>query len=283
MSETGRAQKVKAAQAAARRADRRRKIGFGVGAAVVVVALAGGVAALASGSNDSSAKDAGAGELMPASVTGATTVQQATKTATNPTSISGVLAWDTTGWPGDGNAHQGALQHDHVTGKVSYTIVPPVGGPHAAIWMNAGVYTKPVPTERAVHNLEHGAVWITYRPDLPASQVQQLVDFVGKQSLIDESSATRISGQQSRFMDLSPWANSSLPSPIVISSWGYQLRVTSPTDPRLYQFVDTFRNSEKYTPEYGESVDGVPVETGGRAAQYGATKPNPAGKASSGM
>jgi hypothetical protein len=40
--------------------------------------------------------------------------------------------------------------------------------------MNCGVYDQPVPKERAVHNLEHGAVWITYSPSLPSSQVSQL-------------------------------------------------------------------------------------------------------------
>ena len=69
--------------------------------------------------------------------------------------------------------------------------------------MNAGVYTKPVPSERAVHNLEHGVVWITYRPDLPKSQVQQLGDLFKKQSMIAEP---QDGGRSNRFMDLSPWA-----------------------------------------------------------------------------
>jgi Protein of unknown function (DUF3105) len=126
-----------------------------------------------------------------------------------------------------------------------------------------------------VHNLEHGAVWITYRPSLPASEVKTLTDFVGRQSLIDEPTAA--AGQANRFIDLSPWADDKLPSPIVISSWGYQLQVTSPTDPRLQKFVDTFRHSKTYTPEYGAAVDGVPIQTGGRAAEFGGVKPNPAG------
>jgi hypothetical protein len=75
------------------------------------------------------------------------------------TGISGVLAWDTEGWPGNGDRHTGALEHQHVTGRVNYAVVPRVGGPHNAIWMNAGVYTKPIPSGRAVHNLDHGAVW----------------------------------------------------------------------------------------------------------------------------
>jgi hypothetical protein len=133
-----------------------------------------------------------------------------------------------------------------------------------------------------VHNLEHGAVWITYRPDLPRAQVAALTAFVGRQSLIDESGATHIAGQRSRYIDLSPWTSNGLPAPIVISSWGHQLRVSSPADPRLQRFVDEFRNSRVFSPEYGSPVDGVPVETGGRPASDGATRPNPAGAAGAG-
>jgi hypothetical protein len=175
---------------------------------------------------------------------------------------------------GPGTAGPGTLTHDHVDGPVTYAVTPPVGGPHNSIWMNAGVYTKPVPSERAVHTLEHGAVWITYDPDLSAAKVQQLVDFFNKQTMISETG-----GRSNRYVDVSPWVDNSLPSPIMISSWGYQLGVDSPTDPRLQQFVDTFRNSKTYSPEYGSPVDGVPVQTGGQPAINGSSKANPAGAA----
>jgi hypothetical protein len=198
----------------------------------------------------------------------------------NTSGITGVLAWDTQGWPGDGATHAGALEHTHVTGPVSYDVLPPVGGPHNPVWMNAGVYTKPIPSERAVHNLEHGAVWITYNPNLPAADVAALTAFVTKQTLIAEpASAVGVSNDSNRYVDLSPWATNALPSPIVISAWGYQLRVTSPTDPRLQKFVDTFRENQKYSPEFGAPVDGVPVQTGGRPALDGGAQPNPAGSA----
>ena len=58
----------------------------------------------------------------------------------------------------------------------------------------------------------------------------------------------------SRYIDLTPYPG--LPAPIVVSSWGFQLRLSSPTDPRLQQFVDKFRASQKYAPEYGSPCTG---------------------------
>lgn len=197
----------------------------------------------------------------------------------SPPGISGLLAFDTSGYPAPGTPGPGTLAHDHVDGPVTYAVTPPVGGPHAAIWMNAGVYTAPVPSERAVHDMEHGAVWITYDPRLTADQVATLTAFVARQSLIPETGQGIPAGQANRYVVMSPWATSSLPSPIVISSWGYQLRVTSPSDPRLQQFVDMFRASATYSPEQGSPVDGVPVGTGGVAASNGGTVANPAGTA----
>jgi hypothetical protein len=244
---------------------------------VVIVAVAVRPAANA----PKPAPSAAASQVLPAASSGDAIVQAAATPVVDTSGIPGVLAWDTTGWPGDGAKHAGALEHDHVTGPVDYTITPPVGGPHDAIWMNAGVYTKPIPSERAVHNLEHGAVWITYTPSLSADAVAQLVAFVGTQTLIAEpANDIGIAGDANRYIDLSPWATDTLPSPIVISAWGHQLQVTSPGDPRLQQFVDTFRNSQRYSPEYGGGVDGIPVESGGRAERYGGTQPNPPGKTS---
>jgi hypothetical protein len=266
-----------------RRARQRRIIIAAV--AVVIVAAIAIVITVVVTSNSGKKKDTptanSSGQILPAASTTATgtPVTQAKVTKVPDTSgIDGVLAWDTTGWPGDGADHAGALEHDHVTGPVTYSILPPVGGPHNPIWMNAGVYTKPIPSERAVHNLEHGAVWITYNPNLPASEVKTLTAFVTRQKLIEEpASEVGFSGEANRYIDLSPWTSNSLRSPIVISAWGHQLRLTSATDPRLQQFVDTFRYQQKYSPEYGGPVDGVPIQSGGRAAVDGGAKANPPG------
>jgi hypothetical protein len=276
----------RAVVAAARKAEqRRRRIARVTAIAVAVVVLAAVAVLIVFVARPSApaaapSKPSTGQQILPAASVGKTTIEAAAKPIPNTSGIAGVLAWDTEGWPGDGSTHVGALEHNHVTGPVRYSVLPPVGGSHNPIWMNAGVYTKPVPTERAVHNLEHGAVWITYNPDLPASDVAKLTAFVTRQSLIPESaSEINIAGDSNRYLDLSPWATNSLPSPIVISSWGHQLRVASPTDPRLQKFVDTFRYKQQYSPEYGGPVDGIPVQTGGRPALDGGTKPNPPGTA----
>ena len=62
------------------------------------------------------------------------------------------------------------VTRNHTTQPVTYEQTPPVGGDHNPTWLNCGVYTAPVPNELAVHALEHGAVWVTYRSDLPAAR-----------------------------------------------------------------------------------------------------------------
>lgn len=248
----------------------RRRVSWAMVAAVAVVLILVGVIGFAvSRGGGSGAAEAGSGQVIPAAPDGPVVVAQTPKEVPDTSGISGVLAWSTEGWPADGADHPGALQHDHVSGPVRYAVTPPVGGPHSTVWMNAGIYTAPIPPERAVHNLEHGAVWITYDPTLSAEQVAALTAFADKQSLIPEPSQAGGAGDRAnRFIDLSPWAGNTLPSPIVLSSWGHQLRVESPADPRMQQFVDTFRHSRSYTPEYGAAVDGVPVNTGGRPASH---------------
>lgn len=125
----------------------------------------------------------------------------------------------------------------HVSGSVTYPQTPPVGGPHDPQWLNCGVYDQPVPNENAVHDLEHGAVWITYRPNLPARQVAKLKDVVGDRT----------------YLDLSPYPG--LPAPVVVSAWGKQLQLPSANDPRLEKFIRAYRQGPQ-TPEPGATCTG---------------------------
>ena len=122
----------------------------------------------------------------------------------------------------DGVTEYTDLGRDHVGETVRYDQTPPVGGPHSPVWQNCGVYTESIANENGVHTLEHGAVWITYQPDLPDSEVQVL------------QTITRQSG----YRLLSPYPD--LPSPIVISAWGYQLQIERADDPRIKDFIEQY-------------------------------------------
>lgn len=74
-----------------------------------------------------------------------------------------------------------SLGADHIdegsTASVTYNSNPPSSGPHwptAAPW---GVYDQPEADERYIHNLEHGGIWLSYKPSLPADQIILLKDF----------------------------------------------------------------------------------------------------------
>ena len=124
----------------------------------------------------------------------------------------------------------------HTEDPVTYEQTPPAGGEHAPAWLNCGTYEDPVTDENAVHSMEHGAVWVTYRPDLPADQVQTL-----RQSVPDT------------YMVLSPFEG--LPAPVVASAWGKQLSLNGVDDPRLAEFIREFRQSPQ-APEPGAACTG---------------------------
>ena len=127
---------------------------------------------------------------------------------------------------------------NHVTGPVDYPQVPPVGGDHNPTWWNCGTYDQQIVSEAAVHSLEHGAVWITYEPGLPETDVAQLEKLASQ-----------------TFVLLSPWSGDELPAPIVLSAWGAQLRVESLPSVEAEEFIRAFRQAAT-APEPGAPCTG---------------------------
>ena len=176
--------------------------------------------------------------------------------------IPGVMAWESRNWPGNRQWFPGHVNIEHYAGPVRYWVTPPSGGDHFPMWANCGVYDQPIPSEKAVHAHEHGAVWITYRPDLPDAEVAKLESFVRRQPLVVVTVKGVRRETNERYILMSPFPG--LPSPIVISSWAHQLRLDSPDDPRLQRYVDTFRMNPEYSPEYGPTCEGQPEAIGGK-------------------
>jgi hypothetical protein len=145
----------------------------------------------------------------------------------------------------------------HKDGTLSYVTSPPVGGAHNATPQNCNgdVYDAPIANEHAVHSLEHGAVWVTYKQGLPADQVAVL--------------AKKVTGKDYTLM--SPYTG--LDKNVSVQVWGYQLKTDDVNDPRIDQFMKDARVNAALEP--GISCSGGNTTTGPvTAAANGASMGN---------
>ena len=126
----------------------------------------------------------------------------------------------------------------HVDRRVDYPQTPPVGGNHADVWQTCGFYDAPIVSEAGVHSMEHGAVWITFRPDLPADQVALIEDYASQPYTL-----------------ASPWGDDGLPAPIVLSAWGAQIQLDALPSAEADAFLTTYRQSLD-APEPGAPCSG---------------------------
>ncbi len=145
----------------------------------------------------------------------------------------------------------GKYTHVAVGDPVTYDRHPPVGGTHWAApgWVECGFYDTQLPDEPAVHDLEHGAVWIAHRPDLAAADLEILKQLVRTDDKLL----------------VTPYAD--LRAPLVVTAWGAQLDLQQAGDGRLVQFIARYTNADT-APEAGatcgegKGVDAEPVDLG---------------------
>lgn len=139
--------------------------------------------------------------------------------------------------PVEGEQDYPDQSRNHTREPVSYPRTPATGGDHAPVWTNCGIYTTPVEQTRAVHSLEHGAVWLSYRPDLGTDQIAELTGIAGTQD----------------YLLLSPVTDQA--SPVTATAWGKQLSVDNAEDERLAAFITKYRQGPQ-TPEPGAVCTG---------------------------
>ena len=60
-----------------------------------------------------------------------------------------------------------------------YNSNPPTSGPHFSSPAKWGIYDYEVRDEIFIHNMEHGGVWISYKPGVPQGVVEDLKKIVG--------------------------------------------------------------------------------------------------------
>ena len=133
----------------------------------------------------------------------------------------------------DGVTEYAYASGNHDDAFTAWTESPPVGGVHNNTWQRCQYYDGQITPGMGVHSLEHGAVWITYSPDLPQDQKDKL------KALADDDSWVLVSEYPGLY------------APIVASAWNQQFVPDSADSKELKQFIRVFKNSPDNTPEYG--------------------------------
>ncbi len=141
-----------------------------------------------------------------------------------PAELPGVLEYDET-------------DQDHVNEPVDYALSPPVGGNHFQVWQNCGFYTEPVLDEQAVHSLEHGAVWVTYNPELvDADDLTELAEVAGAQTHVL----------------VSPYDHE---APMILTAWNRQQILETIDGEAVADFILQYQEGPQ-TPEPGAPCEG---------------------------
>ncbi len=106
----------------------------------------------------------------------------------------------------------------------AYNSNPPTGGWHYPEPAPTGVYTHEIDDETLIHNLEHGHIWISYKPDLDPAVVQKLKDI-----------AYRFHSK----IIMAPRAKND--SPIALGAWEYLLKLDTYDEAKILGFIKAHR------------------------------------------
>ncbi|MDZ7587303.1 MAG: DUF3105 domain-containing protein [Patescibacteria group bacterium] len=108
--------------------------------------------------------------------------------------------------------------------KVDYKTNPPTSGEHLAEAENWGVYSKEIDDKAAVHGLEHGGIWISYK-DLD-EESRKILEQVGKNNPLSVIVSPRMANDDK----------------IAIVSWGKMMRLQTADTALIQQYIETYKN-----------------------------------------
>ncbi len=109
---------------------------------------------------------------------------------------------------------------------VNYNSNPPSSGDHYAQPAPKGFYNQELPDGNLLHNLEHGYIWVSYRPDLPTDQVQKLRSLFSQPFSDPKFQPTKAVVTK----------RSKNPAPISVASWGWTMNLNNFDQSKLEQF-----------------------------------------------
>ena len=116
---------------------------------------------------------------------------------------------------------------EHITtgaSHPSYNSSPPTSGSHYAEPAAWGTYTRELPDEQLVHNLEHGGIWISYNNISP--EVKEKLE--------------TLASRYPRSVVLTPREKNT--APIVLASWGRLQELTDYDERSIVAFIKTNKN-----------------------------------------
>lgn len=132
-----------------------------------------------------------------------------------------------------------AQSRDHIkpgAEHVAYNSNPPTGGWHYDQPAQTGIYDKEFSDEQLIHNLEHSHIWIAYKPDLSADQIEKLAD-------IAKDYGSKI------IMAPRPTNDTS----IALVAWEHLLKMDSTDETVAREFIEAYRGlaGPEKIPDFG--------------------------------
>jgi len=122
----------------------------------------------------------------------------------------------------------------HVTegSVITYAHNPPAGGPHYPIWARYMAFTAAIPRGYWVHNIEHGAIVLLYRPDADPTLIAALN--AAYAAIPDDP----MCGHPRALLTPDP----DLDDVIAVSANGFVLEADCVDEPTILAFVTAHRN-----------------------------------------
>ena len=130
--------------------------------------------------------------------------------------------------PVEGTVEYDIVGRNHIaqgTPGSGYNSNPPTSGPHWNGPAKNGNHDSPLADEQALHNLEHGYVWISYKGDVSDDVKNKLKEIVG--------------GDDWKVI-LSP--RDADETKIALAAWGRVLKMDEPDYDKVKDFIKTYRN-----------------------------------------
>ncbi|MBU6414950.1 DUF3105 domain-containing protein [Patescibacteria group bacterium] len=133
----------------------------------------------------------------------------------------------------------------------SYNSNPPTSGPHFSSPANWGAYDFEVRDEIFLHNLEHGGVWISYKPGVPQTVVDEL------KKIAEDMNTKIVLGPRSKN-----------DTDIAVAAWTRLLKfnlvggaLSASQKEDIKNFAETFVNKgPEYIPDMGGGIDPKTVQ-----------------------